>query len=58
MKKKFIVTVREVHTQPYEVEAKNKEQAVDLVLKGHGKLMKDCSEFESMAPFDVEERTD
>ena len=33
---KFIVSVREVHVQPYEVEAKDKEAAIKVVRDGGG----------------------
>lgn len=35
---KFIVSVREVHVQPYEVEAQDKEAAIKVVRDGGGEI--------------------
>ena len=36
---KFIVEVREVHIQGYEIEAETEEQAKDLIREGNGDLI-------------------
>lgn len=56
--KKFIVTVREVHVQPYEVEAEDTEDAIELVFNGEGELLEEQGEFSHMLgreTFDVTE---
>lgn len=45
MKKRFIVEVREVHVQPYEVEANSKEQAIEVVKEGGGEIIENALEY-------------
>jgi hypothetical protein len=40
--KNFIVSVREVHIQPYYVEAEDERDAIERVMNGEGDIM-DCN---------------
>ena len=43
--KKYIVYAREVHIQPYRVEAESKTDAIAGVLNGHGEFIEEKGEF-------------
>ncbi len=45
VKKKFVVTIREVYIQPYKVKAKNEDEAIDIVRNGGGELWEDMFEY-------------
>jgi len=42
MMKRFIVEVREVHVQPFEVEANSKEEAIEIIRDGGEGLSFTC----------------
>lgn len=44
-KKTFIVNVREVHIQPFRVEAETRQEAIEIVADGGGDLMEGCLEY-------------
>ena len=45
MKKKFIVEVREVHVQPFKVEADSKAEAIETVKEGGGEIIENAFKY-------------
>lgn len=43
--KKFTVQVREVHIQPYEIEAKDEQEAIAIVQAGGGEIIEGGFEY-------------
>ena len=41
----FVIGVREVHTQPYRVRAKSKDEAIDIVREGGGEIIEGALEY-------------
>lgn len=51
--KKYIVLVREVHISPVEIEAKNADEAIDLVREGEGETIYEALEYSHTMDFDT-----
>jgi hypothetical protein len=42
---KYIVTIKEVYNQPWEVEANSEAEALEKAADGDGEILDDCLEF-------------